>query len=128
MAVIGGVPSLAERGRADNVGPLYSRMADRGELLVSEGRKTPDVEGFIEVRYRALGRTRRGGLLIRYKEAELVRRFERGSGSGASRHACVEWAGATVLRTFADSGGPSSMGRCWLRSRYYSGARWPRHG
>ena len=48
MAVIGGVPSLAERGRADNVGPLYRKMADRGELLVSEGRKTPDVEGFIE--------------------------------------------------------------------------------
>ena len=48
MAVIGGLPSLAERGRADNVGSLYVRMADRGELLVSEGRRTPDVEGFIE--------------------------------------------------------------------------------
>ena len=46
MAVIGGVPSLAERGRADNVGPLYRKMADRGELLVSEGRKTPDVFEF----------------------------------------------------------------------------------
>ena len=70
MAVIGGVPSLAERGRADNVGSLYVRMADRGELLVSEGRKTPDVEGFIEA---VIERWGVPGAIVadRFKGAEL---------------------------------------------------------
>ena len=70
MAVVGGVPSLAERGRADNVGSLYVRMADRGELLVSEDRRTPDVEGFIEAVIERWGVP--GGIVAdRYKEAEL---------------------------------------------------------
>ena len=86
VAVIGGVPSLAERGRADNVGPLYRKMADRGELLVSEGRKTPDVEGFIEAVVERWGVP--GAIVAdRYKEAELYDVIERGAGSGASRHA-----------------------------------------
>ena len=68
--MVGGVPSLAERGRADNVGPLYRRMADRGELLVSEGRKTPDVEGFIEAVIERYGVP--GAIVCdRYKEGEL---------------------------------------------------------
>ena len=70
MAVIGGVPSLAERGRTDNVGPLYRKMADRRELLVSEGRRTPNVEGFIEAVIERYGVP--GAIVAdRYKEAEL---------------------------------------------------------
>ena len=71
MAVIGGVPTLAERGRADNVGPhFYRQMVERGELLVSEGRRTPDVEGFIEAVVERWGVP--GAVVAdRYKEGEL---------------------------------------------------------
>ena len=70
MAVIGGVPTLAERGRADNVGQLYRQMAERGELLVSEGRRTPDVEGFISAVVEQWGVP--GAIVAdRYKEGEL---------------------------------------------------------
>ena len=47
LAVFGGVPDLRERGRVDQVGALYSRMAERGELLVQAGRRVPDVAEFL---------------------------------------------------------------------------------
>ena len=132
VAVIGGVPSLAERGRADNVGPLYRRMADRGELLVSEGRKTPDVEGFIEVRCSSVWGV--PGVIVSAdfrrtkRRTRWTRRFERGSGSGASGHVRgMGW------RDGAGGCSPIPGGRLrWegagSEGRSYSGARWPRRG
>ena len=42
LAVFPEIPDLRERGLKDGVGSLYSRMADRGELLVA-GRHVSDV-------------------------------------------------------------------------------------
>ena len=49
LAVFGGLPDLVERGRADQVGTAYERMASRGELLVQAGRRVPDVGEFLRV-------------------------------------------------------------------------------
>ena len=40
------IPDLAQRGARDHVGPLYRRMADRGELLTL-GRKVIDVKALV---------------------------------------------------------------------------------
>ena len=47
FAVFGGHKTLTERGRADSVGSLYTRMAQRGELLVQPGRRVPDYGQFV---------------------------------------------------------------------------------
>ena len=46
LAVYGTPPDLRERGRQDQVGGLYARMADRGELL-TQPRRVPDVGEFL---------------------------------------------------------------------------------
>lgn len=55
LAVFGGIPDLRERGRADQVGGLYARMAERGELLVQPGRRVPDVGEFLRACLRRWG-------------------------------------------------------------------------
>ena len=47
LAVLGGIPDLADRGRRDNVGSLYLDMARRGELLVHAGLRVPDYGAFV---------------------------------------------------------------------------------
>lgn len=46
VACFGTPPDLTQRGRQDQVGGLYSRMADRGELL-TQPRRVPDVGVFL---------------------------------------------------------------------------------
>ena len=46
VAVFPRHPSLAERGLADGVGALYTKMARRGELLVA-GHRVADIEGLL---------------------------------------------------------------------------------
>ena len=63
------VPSLAERGLADGVGARYSRMADRGELLVL-GQRVADAGGLVTA---AVSRWGVPAALVcdRYRLAEL---------------------------------------------------------
>ena len=70
LATCGGVPDLTTRGRRDQVGALYSRMAVAGDLLVQPGRRVPDYGVFIT------GVLRRWGapaviVADRYKAPEL---------------------------------------------------------
>ena len=52
FACVGGIPNLQVRGDSDGVGPLYLRMASRGELVVTPTR-VPDLEDLlIEVKTR----------------------------------------------------------------------------
>lgn len=56
-AVVGGVPSLSERGIADGVGNRYELMQERGELMVSEGSRLADAKAFIRRLLNDLGGT-----------------------------------------------------------------------
>ena len=69
-AVCGGVPDLAARGRRDQVGPLYARLAEAGELLVQPGRRVPDYGAFVA---EVLGRWGAPAVIVcdRWREAEL---------------------------------------------------------
>ena len=70
LAVFGGIPDLRERGRADQVGTLYEKMARRGELLVQPGRRVPDVGMFLRA---ALERWGVPSVIVadRWRESEL---------------------------------------------------------
>ena len=70
VAVVGGIPDLRERGRADSVGGLYVTMAKRGELLVQGGRRVPDYGEFLRDMVNRWGQP---AVIVgdRYKQAEL---------------------------------------------------------
>ena len=63
-------PSLAQRGINDNVGNLYERMAERGELLIA-GKRTVDISELLAI---ALDRFGTPAALVadRWREAELM--------------------------------------------------------
>lgn len=70
LATFGGIPDLVARGRADQVGTLYARMFDRGELLIQPGRRVPDVSVFLR---ESLERWGAPGCIVadRWRAAEL---------------------------------------------------------
>ena len=70
LAVVGGIPSLRERGKRDNVAGLYESMAKRGELLVHDGLRVPDYGQFVAD---VLARWGSPSVIVadRYKENEL---------------------------------------------------------
>lgn len=70
LAAFGGIPSLRERGRRDNVAGLYESMARRGELLVHAGLRVPDYGQFVAD---VIGRWGIPSVIVadRYKEPEL---------------------------------------------------------
>lgn len=70
FAVIGGIPDLAERGRRDSVGTLYTTMARRGELVALAGRRVPDYGEFVR---EILARWGPPSLIVcdRFREAEF---------------------------------------------------------
>ena len=74
VAVFPELPTLAERGLSDGVGGLYSRMADRGEL-VQAGRRVSSVPSLLS---EALARWGRPQAVVcdRWREAELLQHLE----------------------------------------------------
>ena len=79
-AALPAVPSLRDRGRADGVGDLYQRMADRGELKTYAGRVT-DVSMFLRDVAAEVGPVRRAG----------ADRFRVAEGRQALEDARVSW-------------------------------------
>ena len=71
VATCGGVPDLTARGRADQVGSLYSDLARRGELLPQAGRRVPDYAEFVR-EVRARWGTPSVIVCDRYRESELL--------------------------------------------------------
>ena len=70
LAAFPSLPDLAARGRADSVGPLYERMAARGELLTIGGR-TVDIGELLSAALQEFGRP---SVIVcdRWREAELI--------------------------------------------------------
>lgn len=77
FAIFPEVPSLAERGMSDGVGRLYSRMAERGELLTA-GRRVSDVGALLREGLRRWGVPK---IIVtdRWREAELRQALEAAS-------------------------------------------------
>ena len=89
------IPDLAERGRADGVGPAYVDMKEAGEL-VQFGQNLSDVGAFLgEVKSHLDGQEVLGLWCDRYRKAELLEYVEAAGipwplvfrGQGAGRHA-----------------------------------------
>ena len=78
LAAFPALPDLASRGRADNVGDLYSRMATRGEL-VTAGQRVVDVGELLQM---ALDRFGPPSVIVcdRYREPELRQALEAAAG------------------------------------------------
>ena len=71
-AAIGDNPPLAERSRADGMGPdLYPRMAERGELWTYPGRETPTAAFMADLALRLDGATIGGLIADEYRAARL---------------------------------------------------------
>ena len=73
-AALPAVPNLRDRGKADGVGSIYERMADRGELKTYPGRVT-DVGAFLRDVADEAGPVRRAGA-DRYRMAEGLQALE----------------------------------------------------
>ena len=74
MAAFPEVPELSERGIQDGVGPQYSIMANRGELLTL-GRRVVDIEALLAEGLRRFGRP--DVIAVdRWREAELRQSLE----------------------------------------------------
>ena len=74
LAAFPAIPDLAARGRADNVGDLYGRMASRGEL-VTAGQRVVDVGELLQL---ALDRFGPPSVVVcdRFRENELRQALE----------------------------------------------------
>ena len=70
LAVFGGIPTLLARQQADSAGTRYTRMYSRGELLVQEERRVPDVGRFLQACMDRWGRPSRI-VADRWREGEL---------------------------------------------------------
>ena len=82
LAAFPSLPTLAERGQADGVGPLYTECARRGELLTL-GENAADVGGLLVAALDRFGAPRRVAS-DRWREAELKDALK-GTGIGAGR-------------------------------------------
>ena len=72
FAGIGDNPPLAERSRADGMGPgFYERMAERGELWAYAGRETPTAAFLADLALRLDGATIGGLVADEYRAARL---------------------------------------------------------
>ena len=65
-------PELSERSRADGVGSLYTRMLERGEVAVYEGRVTPAAVFLADVAARLAGERVVAAGADRYRRAEAL--------------------------------------------------------
>ena len=83
-----GTPNLADRGTADSVGNLYSRMEARGELKVYEGRVTPIAEFIKDCAARLAGERVLSAGADRYRKAEAIQAIEQ-----AKLNWPMEWRG-----------------------------------
>ena len=66
------IPELGERSRADGVGSLYTRMLERGEVAVYEGRVTPASVFLADVAARLAGERVVAAGADRYRRAEAL--------------------------------------------------------
>ena len=82
LAAFPSIPSLAERGQADGVGPLYTECARRGELLTL-GENAADVGALLSAALDRFGPPKQVAS-DRWREAEL-RDVLKGVGIGAGR-------------------------------------------
>ena len=78
LAAFPALPDLAARGRADNVGDLYGRMAARGEL-VQAGQRVVAVDELLQMALESYGPP---SVIVcdRYREPELRQALEAAAG------------------------------------------------